>query len=218
MKYAIVVIVILFNACIIETHAQKVYKSNDGLFIIDASGLPSAYIKSKTEVEYSKQQPSGITKRHTVMEGNGTNPNVNFKVSPKFAIADQDVLTFNSQTGEFQSTAHWMEASGFEDFSADDNLNETGIPVDRGCAAYQGPEGADAKGSWRLPTARELTLIWTLTDKLAALGYTPLANQYYYWAASEATKDRAYILQYPSGSFIDVPKWNKGRLRCIKDL
>lgn len=218
MKHVKILIAIMIICCFTEVRAQKAYKNSNGLFIIESTGLPASFIKSMSEVENSKEQPSGIVKRHTVLSGNGANPNVNTKVSPKFAIANHDVLTLNNQTGEYQDKAHWMEASGWEDISADNNLNESGDAVLRGCAAYRGPDGTDSRGSWRLPTARELTLVWSLMSKLEALGFSLNPNYGYYWSSSESTAAKAYVLVHPGGSLIDPDKWNKGRLRCVRDL
>lgn len=79
-------------------------------------------------------------------------------------------------------------------------------------------------GGWRLPTQRELMLIWILHSKLATIGsslFTPLTSalNVFYTCASEWNASNGYGL-YPFGNGILLaqPKKNLYYVRCIRDL
>ena len=60
----------------------------------------------------------------------------------------------------------------------------------------------DAEGDWRLPTQRELMLIWLMKDALEQLGsFTPLARDYY-WSATESSSynNNAWFFNFGAGA------------------
>ena len=65
------------------------------------------------------------------------------------------------------------------------------LAVERGCYMYKGLEGKDIPGTWRLPTNRELMLIYVLKESLYATqnktrfeNFTKV-NPLSYWSRSE---------------------------------
>ena len=210
-------------------HAQRAY--NEGIYIVvDAVGLPEAAVKTKSEVLNGTLDENGRVYRHQVTEGHGGNPNVNAKVSPRFALAPEDVpcsyIDSNSGPVVNAMRVNWMVASGWEDESGDFNTNPSADLQDTGCYAYRGPDGNDTPGTWRLPTQREFMLIWILRDKLYSLnGMIPFTS-HQYWTSTEAEIRAGWASAYYmtfNANDIMYPGPKKDNLtnnyvRCIKDL
>lgn len=77
---------------------------------------------------------------------------------------------------------------------------------------------------WRLPTQRELQLIWILHSRLKALDpsiFTPLSLNYY-WSATlvEGNRYYSYYLRTINNLFMSSsnPKTNNYYVRCIREL
>lgn len=222
MKYKFVILILcLLYGGIVTVKAQRAYLGTSGeavLAIVEATGLPAKSVKSAKEVSGSKDTVTGILKRHTERSGNSGNPNVNDKVSPRFAVSPQDIaLTGNS----VQTDMNWLEASGWS-ADAGGNFNATATPASpaTGCAAYRGPSGTDAPGTWRLPTQREAQLMWILNDKLKTLpGFATLSEQEY-WTGTECSGNLAFAYHLSKGSIYKGGKASSSlrRVRCVRDL
>ena len=80
----------------------------------------------------------------------------------------------------------------------------------------------DAEGDWRLPTQRELMLIWLMKEALAKFnfgGFTPLAADYY-WSATEhnSYNDNAWFVHFGAGYTGFVNKAYTYRVRLVRDI
>ena len=104
---------------------------------------------------------------------------------------------------------------------ARNNVATTGLnwsTAVRLCASY-GESSTDA-GSWRLPTLRELRLIYVfcLMTKQASSVSVSMDN-YTYWAATEQTTSNAWGLNFVSGRVFTLSKSSTvGYVRCVRDL
>lgn len=83
------------------------------------------------------------------------------------------------------------------------------------CRQYS--QASDDAGTWRLPTVRELGLIYNKIDYLTAV--SDIGNGYY-WAATEAASDsdNAWELRLDTGSRTKYSKDANNSVRCIRDL
>lgn len=163
-----------------------------------------------------KLSRNGATIRHTESKGNGTNTSVNDKVPFRFIIAP----TEDSQT------RYWAAAMGFHSGEVGDNTNldpdGTFDPdFSGGCKNYSTTEFP--KGSWRLPTQRELMLMWLFREGIntiyASLPASKLtANKY--WSATEQAKDKAWYMDFnastPQSGFDS--KATAMNVRCVRDF
>jgi hypothetical protein len=135
----------------------------------------------------------------------------------KFSVAKSDL----------NDKMTWAEASGWV---LDANSETTGNsgPANTGCSVYQGKDGSDPKGSWRLPIVRELSIIYSLKGQLElTTEFIPFSSNYY-WSATDALNQASWFINYGSvhtnmmnfGGNINYPilKSEKFNVRCIKDL
>lgn len=159
---------------------------------------------------------TGSTIRHTVNAGNGSNINVNSKLPFRILIAPTDV------TGSLS----WSAAMGFTDES-NSNLNATADKSQSGCAAYvpnrDGLTGYPGlKTKWRLPTQRELQLMWLLRDAIdqAFLPRYSMRDKLegVYWSSTEGDATSAWYFTF------GVPLWSATsekivtrKVRCVRD-
>jgi len=87
-----------------------------------------------------------------------------------------------------------------------------------GCTAYSQP-GSSA-GEWRLPTQKELKLIYDKKSLLIGVGSF---QEDYYWSSTENSQKPivgAWSLQFLSTGASDSQpiKANRGCVRCVRDL
>ena len=137
---------------------------------------------------------TGATIRHTVNQGNGNNLNVNSKLPFRLLIAPT-VPVGNSKQG--------------------------------GCSTYAPPVGTDFPGyagvkQWRLPTQRELQLIWLLHDAIdqAFLPTYPKRDKLSgtYWTSTEENGDTAWYLNFDGPVYSGKSsKTTQYKVRCVKD-
>ena len=218
-----------------EVAAQRVIVEN-GYAVIECSDMPSEVIKSPTELTLSKIH--GNVRLHILGASDqrgkfdtskfGTDKvYVNDKISRKFAIAPNDYPKAGARIT-------WDDASGW--------LIVNNIVTDKkatGCALYQGKDNnISEKGMWRLPTQKELIIIYAHHGQLerAISGFGKFSDdktlpvnegiQYRYWSATEKdTPSRRYevffSMNFTSGDISTSAKAVKGDLgytRCIKDI
>lgn len=153
---------------------------------------------------------SGATIRHQVDRGNGGNILVNDKIPMRFIVAPTDVPSPNT----------WMEAEGVP-ASNNGNLNATFSGTNSsGCLNYSNGAGAGRK--WRLPTQRELHLMWTFRKPIGIIyPAAPMENasSKKYWAATEKDATNAWYFDFmtdtPGCSW--QPKTTASRVRCVSD-
>ena len=124
----------------------------------------------------------------------------------KFRVASSDAKDKDGGS----STMNWYEASGM----TDTNNNPNGYSA---CGTYSEDASQLDKGTWRLPTARELILMSMRRDELTAIN---LERDIEYWSATSSNV-RNYSYMIPIGE-----QWGREkawisvqyRVRCVKDL
>lgn len=86
------------------------------------------------------------------------------------------------------------------------------------CRNYSG-EGGSA-GAWRLPTTRELQMIWVLQPQLMGKGsFNALTSSGYYWTGSEGSGTTAGDMSFSSGgTWTGDSKTSSYQVRCIRDI
>lgn len=148
----------------------------------------------------------GSTIRHTHEQGNGENIAVNDKVPYRFIIAPKD--------GGDGSTVTWAAAMGLNT-SANSDLAADGSVAGTGCAAYSTTEFPTG---WRLPTQREMMLMWLFRAGINLVCTKPLTADKY-WTATENTEVQAWYLDFstaaPQSNF--ETKITPYRYRCVRD-
>lgn len=152
-----------------------------------------------------KLSKNGATIRHTAAKGNGNNTSVNDKVPFRFIVAPVD------GTG----TPYWAAAMGFPS-TDNSNLNQDGGSNNSGCRNYSTTE---FPGGWRLPTQREIMLMWLFREGINVVYSTGQLTDGEYWSATEYTADKAWYLDFsgttPQSNF--VVKTTAYKYRCVRD-
>ena len=126
----------------------------------------------------------------------------NNRFAAKFEVATSNAVGKDGSSERMT----WYEASGTTDATS----NPDGYSA---CARYS----QDDKTGWRLPTIRELRLIYALRSELASANSLSISD---YWSAAESSSysDRACYVNdtgsYTSGGL----KSGNGRVRCVRDL
>lgn len=157
-----------------------------------------------------KMMRNGATIRHQVSNGNGGNLSVNGRIPLRFIVAPTDVAGVT-----------WMQAGGVADGDGNLNADFGTTTTDTGCRNYsKTTEGAGR--SWRVPTQRELQLMWMFRvpidiiypDALMENGATKN-----YWASTEKDAGNAWAFDFMKG----VPrcfwqsKTTSANVRCVSD-
>ena len=239
--------VILFSfTCSQEVAAQKVVfedvttingsiTTTEKYAIIDCSGMPKKTVKTPDELSKSKTI-GGRVRRHIQntfqdgseivsaivgdsidcgTDGKGTNL-ISQKVSRKFAVAP----TVQSSDGR----TTWHGAAGWRIHPKNTNGIITLLVVgtaDSGCAAYQGRNSSDPKGTWRLPTHRELLMIYSLHGQLETTdGFAKFEPQLY-WSSTELDITAVWTTHFTTGASSARGRQvavGDVRYRCVRDL
>jgi hypothetical protein len=146
----------------------------------------------------------GATIRHTPDKGNGDNIPVNDRVPFRFIIALED--------GE---AASWAAAMGL-DTSVNNNLAPDGTGAPSGCASYKTTEFSSG---WRLPTQREMMLMWLFREGINAINSSQKLTADRYWTATENAAGQAWYLDFsataPQSNF--ESKSATYKYRCVRD-
>lgn len=159
---------------------------------------------------------TSATIRHTVNEGNGSNINVNSKLSFRILIAPTDL-----------SDTSWAGAMGFSDEANNNLAAAANSSKQSGCATYTVPEGSNFPGyagiktGWRLPTQRELQLMWLLRDAIdqAFLPKYPKRDKLLgdYWSSTEWSANMAFHFNFSSPWCAPIGKEVVHKVRCVRD-
>lgn len=238
-KKLLIIILLLLGTSSVQ--AQKVYmKTIKGVdhAVIDCTGMPKGSVKTQEEQKASKTADGRVVRHYqhrlTAQSSyiNGTTTaGANNKVSPRFLVGHcqiKDDGTPDTSSGTSFWAIQWHTAAGLEP-AADHNLDDSAstLSAATGCAAYRGHSGSDPKGSWRLPTQRELMLIWTLLSKIEVLGlsvWTPFRTGFYayYWCATEQDVNAAYYVDFQNGrtgsSQKDLGGYGMYVALCVRDV
>lgn len=154
------------------------------------------------------------------------------RISAKFAVAPSDIDEDGNPLSGAAAVMSWDKAAGYL-VSAQNNATSTESSAsNKGCYMYRGKNGTDERGTWRLPTMRELIICklfsGQLTSTASSTGFSDFRpyerlNPTYsrYWAAAEADQTTAYNFNISDG--IDVltnadVKRGLRSVRCVRDL
>lgn len=206
--YSILLIVLVclgFPLGAFGQYLQKETISGKTYAIIYSEGLAGAAQWSAG----MKMMRGGATIRHQVSKGNGTNLSINDKIPLRFIIAPTDVANVT-----------WIQAGGVTGGNENQNPDFTST-ADTGCRHY----GATTEGGgrkWRVPTQRELQLMWLFRDAIAQV-YTTAAMETTsgkrYWASTEKGADNAWYFDFLPGA--PGCSWQSKRnisyVRCVSD-
>lgn len=231
----------LLAFCSPAVRAQKVFKKTiDGVdyAAVDCAGMPRGSVKTTAELTASKTADGRVIRhyqhRKTYQSSyiNGTTTaGANNKISPRFLVGHcniEDDGTPDTSTGTSYWAIQWFTAAGYAQAAGKDLKPSTETAsAATGCAKYRGPSGTDAEGTWRLPTQRELMLIWTLLPRIEALGlsaWTPFrsGSYAYYWSATEQSASAAYYVDFENGTCgaaqKDMGYYSMYVARCVRDI
>ena len=185
------ILMALFCAATVSVSAQRVYKA-------DVSGnVTNGYTATRSAngtsfiIECKGMPEASYTKtaKPTTQDELKT-AETNKKVAYKFEVANEDLTSGGSGTWTDGKT-NWENAYAVAIAKSD---------------------------GWRLPTQRELMLIWlmqtTLVDKL---GFTSFASNGY-WSASEANSGNAWCVNFNNGSTFTDYKAYDSRVRLVRDI
>lgn len=209
-KYYILLSIVWVCACfplhVFGQYIQKETVNGKDYAVIYSEGLAEA-ARWGTGFRMTKD---GATIRHQVDRGNGGNILVNDKIPMRFIVAPTDVPNPNT----------WMEAEGV---SADNNgnLDATFSGTNpSGCLNYSNGVGTGRK--WRLPTQRELMLMWMFREPIGIIysgGAMGSAADKKYWAATEKDATNAWYFDFTANT--PACSWQtkntKARVRCVSD-
>lgn len=140
-----------------------------------------------------------VTPQHTEAAWNN-NTSDNNSVGESFEVAEANAV---SATGA--ETMTWYEAYG----QINTTYNTSGYSA---CASYS--QGADDAGGWRLPTIRELKLIY---DKKSELTVAPPTEHKFYWSVTQKNATGSW------GTYFDTGVTDGGHhgtyyVRCVRDV
>ena len=123
-----------------------------------------------------------------------------------------EVASWDARKGDNSTSMTWYEACGVYDEKYNSNAYSA-------CANYS-QEGSSDKGLWRLPTIRELRLIYALRNELDVHFY--ISNDLSYWSAtggSFLSLESVYSVAFYNGR---QQVWDKSYdsvyVRCVRDL
>lgn len=132
---------------------------------------------------------------------------LNRTISPRFEVAKVDLLL----------ASNWAVANGWTNPSNSSLTTANVSSPAIGCNAYF-EVGAPA-GTWRVPTQKEMSLIFMVRYELASLlGLTGLSNSGTYWTSTQNSATQAWALTINSGIMYNRSKTTNYLVRCIRDL
>ena len=115
----------------------------------------------------------------------------------------------NDHNGSINATLYYKLEIAPSDYSAGSDW----------VTAYNGCKGATINGTtgWRLPTQRELMLIYLFKDYIGELGSAFGASNY--WSATEGSAPASWYVGFSLGNACNYAKANTSlRARCTRDL
>lgn len=157
---------------------------------------------------------NGATIRHQVSKGNGGNLSVNDRIPFRFIVAPTDVGS---------NDKNWMAVQGVNDGGQDDNP-DFATTANTGCRWY-GTAGAPGEGrKWRVPTQRELQLMWMFREAIGAIykdkPMEETGRTKRYWSSTEKGATDAWFFDFTPGKpYCDIQAKStaNGMVRCVSD-
>ncbi len=243
-----VVLFVIFAIVPLFASAQRmeVYTYNSFKYLsLYSYGLPREVVKTNAEMRASQSNGdgTGVVKRHHTTKGfderiGEDGYNVNDKLTFAFISSPYNVDIDGKHTSSTDDIMTWAEASGWDtsiNSGEGESYNtETGVGEGEsilaaeptGCAAYRGMNGTDNPGDWRLPTQREMQVMFTVIEQ--ALEYS-VSNEVVsevlegsYWTSTEFYSSDAPGYSWSLSTITGCPlyelKSEKRMVRCIKDI
>ncbi len=195
-----------------DTFGQFIRKEavgGDTFAVIYAEGMA----KSAQWVTGFRMMRNGTTIRHQVSGGNGGNVSVNDKIPMRFIVAKTDLPVLT-----------WMQAEGGTGGSNDLNADFAGV-ANTGCRRYGSAGQPGAGRTWRVPTQRELQLMWLFRQPIGVIyQLNPMEDtnsilSKKYWSSTEKDAGNAWIFDFKK----DDPhcfwqaKSTPAYVRCVSD-
>lgn len=161
-----------------------------------------------------KMMRNGTTIRHQVSKGNGGNLSVNDRIPFRFIVATEDI-------GD--NDANWMTVQGVNDGGKNQDSDFT-TTANTGCRWY-GASGAPGAGrKWRVPTQRELQLMWVFREAIGVIykdkQMEETSKTKRYWTSTEKGATDAWFFDFTPG----IPNCDtqakstaNGMVRCVSD-
>lgn len=234
---------------------MELYTYNNFKYIaLYAYGLPRDVVKTNSEMREAQynRNGTGVMRRHHTTKGvdqridditnggGGEGYNCNDKLTFAFMIAPYNVDINGNPTHSKETLLTWSEASGWDTAidseikAYDESVGGTGIgdgeselaAEPTGCAAYKGMNGMDEAGDWRLPTQRELQVMFTVIEQsyghIVSGAVTHEILEGYYWSSTEfyasGATGHAWSIYTATGRPQDDPKSIRRMARCVKDI
>jgi hypothetical protein len=204
------IVMILFVGLLASAglQAQKVYKDASNRVILDLTeGMPAGAITAVSKTtQYDNLTPtnSGGTLPNNLHNSPNNDPVINTAVFQKLEIAPHDVNGVVDERGTIginsTYTTNWATA-----FKA--------------CI-----KSTHDSGNWRLPTQRELMLIWIFKPALEDIFSDEDINgsafdTSYYWSATEYPGGaNSWSVNFSNGAMYNNPKENLYRVRCVREV
>ncbi|MCS2333701.1 DUF1566 domain-containing protein [Bacteroides sp. BFG-606] len=156
----------------------------------------------------------GTTIRHQVSKGNGANLSVNDRIPFRFIVAPEDVGN---------NDENWMVAQGVN-IGGKDELPDFSKIADTGCRLY-GKSGQPGAGrNWRVPTQRELQLMWMFRETIGVIYNTKPMEEAgkakRYWTSTEKGATDAWFFDFTPGKphcDTQAKTTATGMVRCVSD-
>lgn len=241
----IVLIIFALIPMLATAQRMELYTYNSSTFIaLYAYGLPREVVKTNDEMKASQMNGdgTGVVKRHHTTKGlderiGDDGYNANDKISFAFIIAPYNIDINGEHTSSGETTLTWSEASGWDtsmdsQYASEDYDTTTGIGTGEsiladtptGCAAYKGINGKDKPGDWRLPTQREIQVMFTVIEQ--SLDYIVSGDVTHeiisgnYWSATEFYDygSKAWSISSITGRPSYDSKSLTHMARCVKDI
>lgn len=161
-----------------------------------------------------KMMRNGATIRHQVSKGNGGNLSVNDRIPFRFIVAPEDVGN---------NDGSWMTVQGVNDGGQNQNPDFT-TTANTGCRWY-GTAGAPGAGrKWRVPTQRELQLMWMFREPIRVIYQNKPMEEAgktkRYWSSTEKGTTDAWFFDFTPGMpYCDTQAKStaNGMVRCVSD-
>lgn len=162
-----------------------------------------AVVVLSTSVGYAQRVEATLVDGHPV---------INCEKMPASAYT-----TISKGDTEAQLKAEEANKTVYKRFAVYKSDNSTTDPAPTWSEAFTICSGLG--GGWRLPTQRELMLIWVLKKELGYCeGFTALSHIYNYWSSTEISKGQGWFVHLGNGDTGTINKTGNAMVRCIKEL
>ena len=199
-----------FPTGVFGQYIQKETIGGKSYAVIYADGLAGAAQWSPG----GEMMRGSTTIRHQVSKGNGGNLSVNDRIPFRFIVATEDIGDNNK---------NWMTMQGVNDGGQNQNSDFT-TTANTGCRWY-GTTGAPGAGrKWRVPTQRELQLMWVFREAIGAIykdnSMEEPGKTKRYWTSTEKGATDAWFFEFTPGvPYCDTQAKTtaNGMVRCVSD-